>query len=211
MLIEQRLHAGIREGRITVLFRRWRRPQVVAGRTYRTAAGLIAVDAIDEVTGKITKADARRAGHPDAESVFAELAAAISPAVRAKRRYPHKDPGDAPLTTYKVKIRHLDIPDPRDELAASADISAADRSAITARLERLDKASTYGPWTQATLNAIAERPGTRAADLASDFNRETQPFKLDVRKLKNIGLTISLEVGYRLSPRGEAYLRSGGA
>ena len=38
------------------------------------------------------------------------------------------------------------------------------------------------------------------------FGRETQPFKLDVRKLKNLGLTISLEVGYRLSPRGEAYL-----
>ena len=46
----------------------------------------------------------------------------------------------------------------------------------------------------------------RAADLAAGFGRETQPFKLDVRKLKNLGLTLSLEVGYRLSPRGEAYL-----
>jgi len=211
MLIEQRLHAGIRDGRITVLFRRWRRPQVVTGHTYRTAAGLIAVDAIDVIGEKITKADARRAGHPDPESVFAELAAATSPAARAKRRYPHKPPADGELTTYRVKIRYLDIPDPRDELAAAADLSAADRSAITARLERLDKASSYGAWTLATLKAIAERPGTRAADLASDFNRETQPFKLDVRKLKNLGLTISLEVGYRLSPRGEAYLRTGGA
>ncbi len=32
------------------------------------------------------------------------------------------------------------------------------------------------------------------------------PFKLDVRKLKARGLTISLEKGYRLSPRGERYL-----
>ena len=56
------------------------------------------------------------------------------------------------------------------------------------------------------LRAIAARPATRAADLAAGFGRETQPFKLDVRKLKNLGLTISLEVGYRLSPRGEAYL-----
>jgi hypothetical protein len=30
---------------------------------------------------------------------------------------------------------------------------------------------------------------------------------VDVRKLKNLGLTHSLEVGYRLSPRGIAYLR----
>jgi hypothetical protein len=56
------------------------------------------------------------------------------------------------------------------------------------------------------LRAIAARPATRAADLAASFGRETQPFKLDVRKLKNLGLTLSLEVGYRLSPRGEAYL-----
>jgi hypothetical protein len=36
--------------------------------------------------------------------------------------------------------------------------------------------------------------------------RETAPFKLDVRKLKNLGLTISLVVGYELSPRGQAFL-----
>ena len=35
--------------------------------------------------------------------------------------------------------------------------------------------------------------------------RETAPFKLDVRKLKNLGLTLSLDVGYRLSPRGQVY------
>ena len=30
-------------------------------------------------------------------------------------------------------------------------------------------------------------------------------FKRDVRKLKELGLTESLPVGYRLSPRGRAY------
>src|SRR4051794_40257434 len=124
MLIEGRLHQGIRDGRITVLFRRWRRPQVVAGRTYRTPAGLIAVDAIDVVTDRITKADARRAGYPDAAAVFAELDAASSPEARGRRRYPPKNPDDGELTTYRLKIRHLDTPDPRDELAHSADLSA---------------------------------------------------------------------------------------
>jgi hypothetical protein len=36
--------------------------------------------------------------------------------------------------------------------------------------------------------------------------RERPAFKTDVRKLKRLGLTISLDVGYRLSPRGEAFL-----
>jgi hypothetical protein len=39
------------------------------------------------------------------------------------------------------------------------------------------------------------------------MGRETLPFKRDVRKLKELGLTESLEVGYRLSPRGRAYRR----
>ena len=57
------------------------------------------------------------------------------------------------------------------------------------------------------LRLIADQPATRAPDLAALLDRETQPFKTDVRKLKNLGLTISLSPGYRLSPRGEAYLR----
>jgi hypothetical protein len=46
----------------------------------------------------------------------------------------------------------------------------------------------------------------RAADLAAAAGRERHPFKTDVRKLKALGLTESLEVGYRLSPRGLALL-----
>jgi hypothetical protein len=45
----------------------------------------------------------------------------------------------------------------------------------------------------------------RAPDLAASFGRETQPFKIDVRKLKALGLTESLTVGYRISPRGQAF------
>jgi hypothetical protein len=58
------------------------------------------------------------------------------------------------------------------------------------------------------LEAIRERPGVRAPDLAASFGRETRPFKADVRKLKELGLTESLPVGYRLSPRGEAVLQA---
>lgn len=52
--------------------------------------------------------------------------------------------------------------------------------------------------------AIAAEPGRQAPDLAAGQGRDTAPFKADVRKLKELGLTESLEIGYRLSPRGEA-------
>ena len=50
MLFEQRFRAGVQDGSVTVTFRRWKRRQAVAGRSYRTAVGMIAVDAVDVVT-----------------------------------------------------------------------------------------------------------------------------------------------------------------
>jgi hypothetical protein len=81
-----------------------------------------------------------------------------------------------------------------------------DDDVIDARLERLDRASPVGPWTRATLDIIARRPEVRAGDLAAELGRERLPFKADVRKLKRLGLTESLDVGYRLSARGRDYL-----
>ena len=54
------------------------------------------------------------------------------------------------------------------------------------------------------MSSPCARP-TCAADLAVSFGRETAPFKIDVRKLKNLGLTLSLPVGYQLSPPVVAY------
>jgi len=147
------------------------------------------VDAIDVVDpARITTADARRAGFETRAALLAEL----------------RGTGDMP--TYRIRFHAADGPDPRAELAAGNTLDASEVEAIRTRLGRLDRASSHGPWTIDVLRAIAARPATRAADLAASFGRETQPFKLDVRKLKNLGLTLSLEVGYRLSPRGEAYL-----
>jgi hypothetical protein len=56
------------------------------------------------------------------------------------------------------------------------------------------------------LRLVADRPGVRAPDLAASLGRETLPFKRDVRRLKELGLTRSLAVGYQISPRGRAYL-----
>jgi hypothetical protein len=194
VLFQARFWPSIADGAVTVTFRRWKRRQVVPGHRYRTGHRIVGrlmieVDDVREVDpARITKADARRAGFPDVETLVTQLR------------------GDADLPVYRVVFHVVDEPDPRSVLAATADLTAADREEIQRRLDRLDRASTHGPWTRSVLEAIATRPGTRAADLAVGFGRETQPFKTDVRKLKNLGLTESLEVGYRLSPRGRAYL-----
>jgi hypothetical protein len=79
---------------------------------------------------------------------------------------------------------------------------------LSARLARLDAMSRRGPWTRRVLGLIARRPGARAADLAASTGVETKWFKGNVRKLKALGLTESLPVGYRLSPRGRVLLRA---
>lgn len=175
----------IQEGEITLAFRRWRRPTVKAGGTLRTKIGVLAIDSVEPVgEDDVTDEDARRAGAPDRETLLAGL--------RPEGRL------------HRVEFR-LAGPDPRIALRKRSRISPSERAAIDARLARLDAASRHGPWTGTVLRLIAERPGTRAPDLAASLGRETAPFKADVRKLKELGLTESLEVGYRLSPRGRAY------
>ena len=97
--------------------------------------------------------------------------------------------------------------DPRIALRRDAEIDDTEFAATERKLARLDIASRRGPWTRRVLTLIADRPATRAGDLAESFGRERLAFKTDVRKLKALGLTESLDVGYRLSPRGRAVLR----
>jgi hypothetical protein len=199
VLFESRFWPLIADGSVTVTFRRWRRLQVKVGGRYRTPGGMIAVDGIDRVEPAAIRDDeARSSGYPSAGALVRDL----------------RGPADLPV--YRITFHTLAGPDPRRELAETDALSADDVAELQRRLTRLDRASSHGAWTRATLDAIASRPEVRAGDLATAFGRETLPFKTDVRKLKNLGLTISLKVGYRLSPRGAAYLkltqrRSGGA
>ena len=59
---------------------------------------------------------------------------------------------------------------------------------------------------QPTADSVAAAKEVAASQLARKLGRETLPFKVDVRKLKKLGLTQSFEVGYEISPRGRAYL-----
>jgi hypothetical protein len=111
---------------------------------------------------------------------------------------------------YRVDFHHAGA-DPREALRQADRLSEEELAGLRARLERLDLAAHDGPWTIATLRLIGDQPGVRAAELAAAAGRERLPFKADVRKLKELGLTESLEVGYRLSPRGRALLARAGS
>jgi hypothetical protein len=188
--IPQRFHAGLADGSITLAFRRWRKPAARAGGRQRTPVGELAIDAVDPVRIEdVTEADAQAAGYRDRAELLGELA-----------RYGHQDGN-----TYRIAL-HLAGPDPRVALRERAEVTDDEWEAIGTRLARLDRASRHGPWTTTVLRLISERPAVRAPDLAASLGRETQPFKTDVRKLKEMGLTESLEVGYRLSPRGRTVL-----
>jgi hypothetical protein len=105
---------------------------------------------------------------------------------------------------YRVGLRYAGV-DPRHALRAAIP-DAVEIDGIRQWLDRLDRASPTGPWTRATLLLIDELPATRAPDLAQRMGRDTASFKQNVRKLKERGLTESLDIGYRLSARGAAVL-----
>jgi hypothetical protein len=182
MLFERRLREGIQGGSITLAFRRWKRCQVKAGGRYRMGYGLLAEVTSVEIVDWMSDEEARAAGYPDRATLVADL----------------DSRGSDPI--YRIALRLFDGPDPREVLAESAELTKEEVGQLGGRLDRM------GSWALPTLELIAGRPGVRAADLAPELDMELAPFKLNVRKLKNLGLTISLEKGYRISPRGEALL-----
>ena len=101
-------------------------------------------------------------------------------------------------------------PDERPELATNDELSDDDVDAISTRLRRWDAAGDGPPWTRQYLEMIAANEAVRAPDLAAGVGLDTPRFKRRVRQLKGLGLTISLDVGYRISPRGRAYLHRQG-
>jgi hypothetical protein len=190
MLFRQRFLDGIRDGAITLAFRRWRKPSVRAGGTLLTAVGQLDIVAVDEVAiTRISDAEARHAGYASRDELLAALQS--------------RDEGKV----YRIELGSL-RPDPRVALRESGELADDERGDLARRMQRLDASAPDGPWTRKTLEIIRAHPGRRAGDLCRLVGQEQMPFKVNVRKLKALGLTESLEVGYRLSPRGVAVLQS---
>ncbi|MES9602536.1 hypothetical protein [Actinomadura sp. NPDC000929] len=194
MLFRREVLEGIAGGRIDRVFRVWAKPPVRAGSTQRTWAGIIVIDSVTAVTPEeITEEDALRSG-------FDSRAALLTALSKSTKQGGY----------HRVMLR-LGGPDPRAELAGNADLTDQELAGLKASLDAIDTRSRRAPWTREVLRLIEEHPGLRALDLAERLGRDRLPFKADVRRLKALGLTESLETGYRLTPRGKAlmaYLRS---
>lgn len=181
MLFKGFLWPGLRDGSITVAFRRWKRPTVKVGGTLKSPGGLLSIDAVDEITERdITAADVHAAGFESLEAMLKLL----SPEG----------------TLYRVRFHRVGD-DPRLALRANASLSDDEVADMRKRLGRM-------PFAESFLRLIQANPAVVSTELAPQVGLERPDFKLKVRRLKALGLTESLEVGYRLSPRGEAVLRA---
>lgn len=190
MLFQARFHERIRSGDIRCTVRVWHRPRVKVEGRYRLPGGAVVVDEIQETRlDAITPALARRCG-------FASLADLMKTAKHG-----------AGERVFVIDF-HFDATGSARPALATGACSAEELANLVLRLEAMDRRSRIGAWTLATLRAIEARPGVLAAKLARSLGRPRDAFKRDVRKLKNLGLTFSLDVGYRLTPRGEALLAS---
>jgi len=183
MIFKQHQLNGIKSGKITYAFRRWEKPNVKKGSTMKTALGVIRVtDVVPIKDNSITKADATKAGYESLELLMKDLNKGTSG------------------TIYKVKVKYQSE-DPRLELREKTELSDLEFQKLRAKLARLDK--TRGPWVLKVMRLIKQYPERRAGDLAEVMQMDKFDLKVNVRKLKNLGLTISHEIGYSLSPLGE--------
>lgn len=200
MLFERRFHAGLRDGSITLTFRAWATPQAKAGGRYVSQIGMLEVDAVDRVElGAIRAVDARRAGFEDREELAAYLNKGLAKAGRKPLR--------ANSLVDRVRLRYAGPAKASDRPRTDVrDLSAEDLDRLVAKLDAMDGRSTKGAWTRRVLALIAKHPRVSAAQLAERLGYDRVAFKADVRKLKKLGLTLSHEVGYEISPRGRAVL-----
>ena len=91
MEFSRELREDVLSGRITVSFRLWRNPQVVAGREYRVGMGAIEVDSIELVPfSSIDADDLQRSGEADLDSL--------------RRRAAHAGPIDDDTLVYRVEF-----------------------------------------------------------------------------------------------------------
>lgn len=198
MLFRAEFHPGLADGSITLSFRRWSSPRVKVGGRYRTPVGALHVDSVKRVrVREISGPDARHAGFPDRASLLRFLEKAL------------REPLDPGTELYRVEFHHAGA-NPAGPPARDAALSPEDVALLSERLARMDRLSRHGPWTARTLALIERHPRLPAARLAARVRRETHAFKADVRKLKRLGLTLSHEVGYEISPRGRAFLSASG-
>jgi hypothetical protein len=188
MLFKEKHLNGIKSGKISLAFRRWKKASVLKGSLQKTAIGLVRVDDICVVKEKeISEKDAAQAGFSNKEELLNSLVS------------------DDTAKIFRINLSYYGD-DPRIELREQTELSDADFLKLQNKVERLDQFGSHGPWTEKVLLAIKKNPKVRAIEIARLTNFEKDWLKINIRKLKNLGLTISHEIGYEVSARGNMFL-----
>ena len=189
MLFKQRFLNLIEKNEVRVAFRKWTRPSVKENGTLLTPIGLLRVKSMRIVTREqISDMEIHEAGYQTRKELYTEL--------------DNKENGDI----YKI-VFELEQPDPRVALRENTNLSNDDLIELLKKLERLDTRGKVKNWTRKILCLVNEEPGKFAVYYAGKLGYEKEWFKLNIRKLKNLGLTISLTDGYEVSPRGKVFLQ----
>jgi len=184
LLFQKRFHEGLVLGDVTLTFRRWDKPHVKRGGRYRChPIGVLEVDRVERVSvADVTERDAERAGFESREQMLHYMQSGA------------KDELDDDSELWRIELHYGGDGD-RVAIALDDLLAAADVDAIRRQLERMDANAT---WTAKTLAIIEKHPRIAASKLAARLGRETAEFKVDVRKLKKLGLTQSFETGYEI-------------
>ena len=187
MLLRMAVLERIVSGDVSLVFRRWRRPTVRSGGSLRTALGVLRiVDVAPVAEAEISETDAGRAGFSSRAALLEGLGAREG-------------------QVYRIAVEYAGA-DPRIALRQQGDLSAAEIELVVEKLQRLDARSRPGPWTARVLAAVEDQPGVVSRTLSERLGCDRDWLKPQVRKLKNLGLTVSLATGYQLSPRGRVVL-----
>src|SRR5690349_20093301 len=139
MLLKNKTIEGIQSGKISLIFRRWKKPGVKKGGTQMTQLGVVGIDDEKIVTeNKITEGDAKKAGFKSRGELLAQMY-------------------DRDEDLYKIGV-HWVGEDPRKALRTNDKLSKKEIDEIISKLRKLDQNSQRGNWTQLYLQMIHDQP-----------------------------------------------------
>lgn len=189
MLFKEIHLSGIKSGKITLAFRKWQKASIKCGSLLNTSVGLVKIGKIETINeNDITDNDVLNAGFADKKQLL--------------KSFTHNSTG----TIFKISVSFHSA-DPRIKLREQTELSEQQFTSLKKMLERLDNHSRHGPWTGKILLTIKDNPNLHAIGIAKLTGFEKERLKLNIRKLKNLGLTISHNVGYELSPLGKNFTK----
>ena len=127
MLLKNKTIEGIQSGKITLIFRRWKKPGVKKGGTQMTQKGVVGIDDVQVVTeDQISERDAKKAGFKSKDELLVQMY-------------------DRDEDIYKIKV-HWVGEDPRKALRVNDKLSKKELDEIIGKLEKLDSGSQRGRW-----------------------------------------------------------------